>query len=69
MEQKDYILVRQLKYIVFFCFRKANSSLCYTDYKLNLSGTKQPGTSFEMSGISCKGDIKGEFCLILYEFK
>lgn len=32
MEQKDYILVRQLKYIVFFYFSKANSSLCYTDY-------------------------------------
>ena len=40
MEQKDYILDAQLKYIVFFCFRKANSSLCYNAGKLSLSGTR-----------------------------
>lgn len=44
MEQKDYILVRQFKYIVFFCFRKANSSLCYNAGKLILSGTKYPAS-------------------------
>lgn len=38
--EKDYMLIEQVKYIVFFCVRKANSCLCYTNYKLNLSGTK-----------------------------
>lgn len=56
MEKIDYILVQQLKYIVFFCVRKANGCLCYTNYS-----TSNVPVQNNPASMSCRVSLTGGF--------